>query len=136
MPASSFTLAPLLSSKTNNPQHPYFSIKHELSNSTSCTITYEKSYIVCIQCFLNPPSKSLSANVTASIHASTLYTKLKTFIMLLLFVLKLTTFSIFLTLNTFQLQTFFINFSSSLKPAECLPISRVPHCQQTVSVSA
>ena len=99
-------------------------------------ITYKKNYIVRRQFFLNPPSRPLSANATASIHASTPYSKLKTFIMLLLFVLKLTTFSIPLTLNTFQLQTFFINFSSSLKPAECLPISRVPYCQQTVLVSA
>ena len=98
---------------------------------------------------LLPPSKSLSANATTSIHASTLYTKLKTFIILLLFFLKLTTFSIPLTLNTFQLQTFFINFliitqtikmpsyqPSALLSANCLSVNRVPYCQQTVLVSA
>ena len=84
------------------------------------------------QCFLTLPFKILVCQ-RHYIHASTLYTKLKTFVILLLFVSKLTTFSFLLTLNTFQLQTFFINFfiitqtiKNDFLSAECLTVSKLP----------
>ena len=122
MPVSSLTFAPLLSSKTSYPQHPHIPIKHGLSISTH---NLRKTYFVC----RIPPSKSLSANATASNHASTLHTKLKTFMMPQLFVLKLKNFQ-YSFINNFLIitKTSRVPYcqQSALLLAECLTVSRVP----------